>query len=127
MNSSARSPLQLVPPTSRNTPEHTFESEHPSQQGGDALLDAIAESIADRVVERLPTITPTSLPEATKGKLALTKAEAADALGCSVDHLERHVMPDLRIVRSGRLRLIPIRELERWIERNAARALGAAA
>ena len=54
------------------------------------------------------------------GRLALSKCEAADALGVSVDFLEEHVMPELRIVRRGRRRLIPVRELERWLEANAA-------
>jgi excisionase family DNA binding protein len=56
-------------------------------------------------------------------RLALSKAEAADALGVSVDFLENHVMDDLRIVRRGRRRLIPVRELERWLTENAARVL----
>jgi excisionase family DNA binding protein len=54
------------------------------------------------------------------GRLALSKCEAADALGVSVDFLEEHVMHELRIVRCGRRRLIPVRELERWLEENAA-------
>jgi excisionase family DNA binding protein len=54
----------------------------------------------------------------------LTKAEAADSLGVSVDFLERHVMPELRVVRRGRRRLIPLRELERWLDQNAEPALG---
>jgi excisionase family DNA binding protein len=57
-------------------------------------------------------------------KLALRKAEAADSLGVSVDHFERHVLPDLRVVRSGRLVLIPEEELRKWLSRNAAKTLG---
>ena len=56
-------------------------------------------------------------------RLALSKCEAADALGVSVDFLEEHVMPELRVVRRGRRRLIPVRELERWLEENAARVM----
>jgi excisionase family DNA binding protein len=51
-------------------------------------------------------------------RLALTKAEAADALGVSVDFLEQHVMPELRVVRRGRRRLIVLAELERWLQRS---------
>ena len=51
-------------------------------------------------------------------RLALTKAEAAEALGVSVDFLEQHVMPELRIVRRGRRRLIALGELERWLEQS---------
>ena len=57
-------------------------------------------------------------------RLALSRPEAADALGMSLDSFERHVQPQLRLVRYGRMRLIPIRELERWLELNAAQAVG---
>jgi excisionase family DNA binding protein len=57
------------------------------------------------------------------GRLALSKQEAADALGVSVDFLEEHVMHELRVVRRGRRRLIPVVELERWLERSASSAL----
>jgi hypothetical protein len=54
-------------------------------------------------------------------RLALSRAEAAASLGMSVDSFERYVQPDLRLVRRGRLRLIPVAELERWLNSNAAR------
>jgi excisionase family DNA binding protein len=57
------------------------------------------------------------------GRLALSKCEAADALGVSVDFLEEHVMHELRVVRRGRRRLIPVCELERWLDANASLAL----
>jgi excisionase family DNA binding protein len=56
-------------------------------------------------------------------RLALSKAEAAEALGVSIDFLEQHVMHELRIVRRGRRRLVPATELARWLEANAARTL----
>ena len=56
-------------------------------------------------------------------RLALSKVEAADALGISVDFLEDHVMHELRVVRKGRRRLIPVKELERWMEEQAKKAL----
>jgi len=57
-------------------------------------------------------------------RLALSKSEAARALGVSVDFFEDHVMHELRIVRRGRRRLIPVRELERWLDANATFVLG---
>lgn len=52
--------------------------------------------------------------------LALTRAEAADCLGMSVDSFERYVQPEIRLIRRGRMRLIPLGELERWAKENAA-------
>lgn len=52
-------------------------------------------------------------------RLALSPTEAAEALSVSRDYFDVHVAPDLRIVRRGRRRLVPLRELERWLEREA--------
>jgi len=52
-------------------------------------------------------------------RLALTKSEAAAAIGCSVDFLEAHVLAELRVVRRGRRVFVPVRELERWLDREA--------
>jgi|GEM_PF-565147 len=70
---------------------------------------------------RIPNQNDANVP-----RLALSKAEAAEALGVSVDFLEEHVMHELRIVRRGRRRLIPTAELMRWLDHNAQRTLGAA-
>ncbi len=56
-------------------------------------------------------------------RLALTRPEAAAAIGVSLDSFERYVQPDLKIIRRGRMRLVPVRELERWVDANAARVL----
>jgi hypothetical protein len=53
-------------------------------------------------------------------RLAFSKAEATQALGVSFDFFEEHVMHELRIVRRGRRRLIPVRELERWLDESAS-------
>jgi hypothetical protein len=45
--------------------------------------------------------------------------EAAEALGISRHHFERHVMDDVRIIYCGPRRLVPIGELERWANRTA--------
>lgn len=57
--------------------------------------------------------------------VAITKAQAATALSMSVDSFERYVQPDLRVIRRGRLVLIPVAELERWARDNAERTLAA--
>jgi excisionase family DNA binding protein len=56
-------------------------------------------------------------------RLALTKREAAAALGMSVDSFERHVQPELRVVRCGRLRLFALAEIERWLRENGTKAI----
>ncbi len=52
-------------------------------------------------------------------RIALTRAEAATSLGVSVDFFEEHIQSDLDLVRKGRRILVPVRELERWVEREA--------
>ena len=67
-------------------------------------------------LERRPTVAPAE-------RLGYTKPEAAAALGMSVDSFERHVQPELRVVRRGKLRIFSRRELERWLEENQQRTL----
>lgn len=57
-------------------------------------------------------------------RVTLTRAEAAVSLGMSLDSFERHVQPELRMVRRGSLRLVPVGELERWAEEAAERVVG---
>lgn len=52
-------------------------------------------------------------------RLSLTKEEAAEALGMSLSHFERHVQGHVPCVYSGSLRLFPIRRLERWLEQQS--------
>jgi excisionase family DNA binding protein len=54
--------------------------------------------------------------------MAVLSDEAAAMLGVSRDFFDEHVRPELRIVRRGqRLILIPVSELERWLDSNAVR------
>ena len=55
-------------------------------------------------------------------RLSLTVREAAEAVGMSESSFKRHVQPELRIVCRGGLRVIPVPELERWLEGNATLA-----
>ena len=56
-------------------------------------------------------------------RLALTLDEAAAAVGVSRDFFDEHIRLDLRVVRRGRLRLVPVNELERWVRDAAERVL----
>jgi len=57
---------------------------------------------------------------ADAGRLALNPSEAAAALGCSRDFFDKHIGPELRWIRRGRLKFVAMRELENWLERSAA-------
>lgn len=56
-------------------------------------------------------------------RVALTRREAAAALGVGLTTFKQQVQPQLRIVRRGKGRLIPVSELERWLEEKAKRVL----
>jgi len=58
-------------------------------------------------------------------RVALNRDDAAAALGISLDSFERHVQPDLRMIRRGKLRLVPVAELERWAAGHAEATLPA--
>jgi hypothetical protein len=62
---------------------------------------------------------PASIP-----RIALTPSEAAAAIGVGPDFFDANVAPELRLVRRGRKRLVPVSELELWTMENASRALG---
>jgi hypothetical protein len=53
---------------------------------------------------------PASIP-----RIALTPSEAAAAIGVGPDFFDENVAPHLRLIRRGRKRLVPVRELERWV------------
>jgi len=56
-------------------------------------------------------------------RVALTRIEAAAALGIGIDSFDRHVAADVRMIRRGRLRMIPVSELERWATEQAERTI----
>ena len=51
-------------------------------------------------------------------RLALRVEEAAAALGVSDDFYRDHVAAELRTVRKGRLRLVAVTEIQRWLDAN---------
>jgi hypothetical protein len=56
-------------------------------------------------------------------RLALTPSEAAQALGCSRDFFDKHIGPELRWVRRGRLKFAAIAEIEDWLRWSSALTL----
>jgi hypothetical protein len=77
-----------------------------------------------RLVESNPKGRPLPLVESAASerpvpRIALSRQEAADSLGMSVDSFERYVQPHVKLVRRGSMRIVPVTELERWIAENA--------
>ncbi len=54
-------------------------------------------------------------------RIAYRPDEAADAIGLGRSAFYEQVLPQLRVVYVGRARLVPVAELERWLERQAVR------
>ena len=60
-------------------------------------------------------------------RLARSPVEAAEALGMSRDSFDRYVCDEIRLVRVGQRVVVPVAELERYLNRHAewlAEALG---
>ena len=51
--------------------------------------------------------------------LALNVQDACAALGVSFETWREHVEADVRIVRVGRRKLVPVSELQRWLDAHA--------
>jgi hypothetical protein len=66
----------------------------------------------------VPKKLATSIP-----RIALTPPEAAAAIGVGPDFFDANVAPELRLIRRGRKRLVPVNELERWTADNAERVI----
>jgi hypothetical protein len=78
------------------------------------MVDTNAASGSNGTARWQPGVGGGTLP-----RVLLTKREAAQALGMSVRHFERHVQPRLRCVHSGQLTLYPVRDIERWANEEA--------
>jgi excisionase family DNA binding protein len=57
---------------------------------------------------------------AERDALAISREEAADLLGVSLNSFERHVQPHVRTVRVGRRILIPISAVEAFLNGDQA-------
>jgi excisionase family DNA binding protein len=58
----------------------------------------------------------------TTPALALTVEQACAALSVSWDTFNEHIAADLKIVRIGRRKLVPVSELQRWLDEHAEAA-----
>lgn len=56
--------------------------------------------------------------------LALSIEQACAALGVGWDLFHTSIEPELRIVRLGRRKLVPVSELQKWLDTHAEATLG---
>jgi hypothetical protein len=70
-----------------------------------------------------PAPKPNGQPKSALRRVTVMPNEAAAMLGVSRDFFDEHIKPELRIIRRGsKTILIPVLELERWVDRSAARS-----
>ncbi len=90
----------------------------PDGPAGSTISPDGTRSAASRAgITKSPTRGQRTLP-----RLAVSPDEAAEILGVSRDYFDEHVIGELRVVRRGRRILVAVAELERWLDRAAARA-----
>jgi hypothetical protein len=99
---------------------------------GEGRDDADADAVAD-VVSWPPFTRGAEIHEARVAVNAIAKPSppalslsvegACAALGVSWELWREHVEPEVRIVRVGRRKLVPVRELERWLDEHAEKAV----
>jgi hypothetical protein len=77
-------------------------------------MATVVEVVDDRPVSRARRGAGETAP-----RLALSRRQAAEALGMSLRSFQRPVQPHLRCVYVGRVRLYAVSELERWLRENA--------
>jgi len=84
------------------------------------ISETTEERVAGALRGRPPRVPPALAPVP---RITLTRTEAAAALGMSLDSFKRHVQPELRLVRRGSIRLVPVAELTRWAIEAAERTI----
>ena len=77
-----------------------------------------ASSVSEAASANTPRTRAWSVP-----RVALTPVEAAASLGCSAEFFREHVDHELKWIRRGRKRFVPVAELERWALANAVPTL----
>jgi hypothetical protein len=90
--------------------------------------EAAVDSPARRELEDLASIGAALLGRLNSAPaeampLTLTETGASKRLGVSAGFFKSYVLPELRVIRRGARVLIPLSELERWIDRSAARTV----
>jgi hypothetical protein len=102
---------------------HTSRGSRSRAPSVSLVTESMASSVASRGLKACDDCRSHAQLLSGAPRLALRPNDAALALGVSRSFFFASILPELRVVRCGRLRLVPISELERWLDRHAARAL----
>jgi hypothetical protein len=103
---------RLTSPTSSTT----------KRPGTNRTLRKIANAVAT-VPGQVSRARGATAPLSPIPRLGLRVAEAAAALGVSDDWYATNVAPEVRTVRRGRVKLVAVAELGRWLDENSERLL----
>ena len=102
----------------------------PSETSADAVsrrrhhaLDAYQTSGSSPPLPSIPSLTIRRVRAEPPARISLTPTEAAAAIGVSRSFFYEHVLPELRVIRIGRKRLVPVAELASWTHRSACLTL----
>ena len=114
-------------PRARKAVQSTAEGDwlrRSSHEGVAFVPDALAGSGRSRSITTMAPISPrtAAVPTAQNRSapaLALSVEQACEALGVSWDTWRAHIEPDVPLVRLGRRKLIPVSELQAWLDRHA--------
>lgn len=98
--------------TLRKVAQASAQRAEERQRWGGRAPDPL-EVLADAVAQRVALV----LAERDR-RLALSLDEAAEALGISRDHFDNHVRGRIRTAHVGARVLVPVRELERYLEQH---------
>jgi excisionase family DNA binding protein len=95
-----------------------------SHEGVASVPDALAGPGRSGSVTAMAPISPRMAATLAAQKrsapaLALSVEQACEALGVSWDTWRAHIEPDVPLVRLGRRKLIPVSELQAWLDRHA--------
>lgn len=95
-----------------------------TRSGDDVLRNCVAGSRRLGSISAMAPISPhaaaaTAAKKRSAPILALSVEQACEALGVSWDTWRVHIEPDMRLVRLGRRKLIPVSELQAWLDRHA--------
>jgi hypothetical protein len=88
---------------------------------------SLEPSTGSAAIEAAPPCQPPTFesrkPSNAGPTLALSVEQACAALGVSWDTWHTTIEPDVRIVRLGRRKLIPVASIERWLDEHAETTL----